>query len=342
MRDAAVVTVGRRSRWVAVGAVVAFTFGSGGLLGASASTASGERDVFVPIAPCRLFDTRPAPDNVGTRIGPLGPGEAFTAVVRGTNGNCTIPADALGVSMNVTIIQPSAASFLSVYPSDVGRPSTANLNWVPGQAPTPNAVVTRLSADGRVAFYNLAGSVHVAADVNGYYVDHNHDDRYYTKTQIDTKLPSTGSVLIGAPAFVGRRYDVGVDDDGLDCKFVSGSHGASNSAFDELDAGVELPAGVTITGITAMIGNVHITDFVTGDFGGTVTLYRRTLGSFTPLAQVTTIGLVAGPHIVSATLATPEPVTAGRYYTLRFHPDAAGFPLDPVICGAQISYTNPS
>lgn len=183
-----------------MGAALAVTIGSGGILTTSAASSSGERGVFVPIAPCRLFDTRPAPDNVGGRIGALGPGESFVATVRGTNGNCTIPADAIGVSMNVAIIQPSSASFLTVYPSDAARPVAANLNWVAGQAPTPNAVTARLSTDGKVAFYNLAGTVHIAADVNGYYVDHDHDDRYYTKAQLES-----GPTGIGVPQRMSKR-----------------------------------------------------------------------------------------------------------------------------------------
>jgi hypothetical protein len=183
-----------RSPWAAVGAAVALTLGSGGLFTASATTSSGERDVFVPIAPCRLLDTRPAPDNVGTRNTPLTPGETFIATVRGTNGNCTIPADATGISVNVAIIQPSAASFLTVFPADAPRPLAASLNWIAGQAPTPNAVTARLSTDGKLAFYNLAGTVNVAADVNGYYADHTHDDRYYTKAQLDSGPSNIGLV----------------------------------------------------------------------------------------------------------------------------------------------------
>ena len=38
-----------------------------------------------------------------------------------------------------------------------------------------------------MSFYNLAGTVNVGADIVGYYVDHTHDDRYYTKAQADAK-----------------------------------------------------------------------------------------------------------------------------------------------------------
>jgi hypothetical protein len=71
--------------------------------------------------------------------------------------------------MNVTVVLPTSASFLTVFPSDDARPLTANLNWVAGQAPTPNAVTVALSSTGSVSFYNLSGTVHLTADIVGYY-----------------------------------------------------------------------------------------------------------------------------------------------------------------------------
>jgi hypothetical protein len=153
---------------------------------------TGEKAVFVPISPCRLFDMRPAPDQVGPRATPLAQGETYTQAVRGVNGGCNIPADATAVAMNVTAVGGTAGSFLTIWPSDVSpRPLASNLNWVPGSPPTPNKVDVKLSvADGKINLYNPTGTVSILADVVGYYADHNHDDRYYTKTQIDTTLSS--------------------------------------------------------------------------------------------------------------------------------------------------------
>src|SRR3712207_5510388 len=97
----------RRARWAAIGAAMAVSLGGGGLLTASASVGSGERSTFVPITPCRLFDTRPAPDTVGTRSTPLGPADTHTVTVWGSNGNCALPGDATGVVMNVAAIAPT-------------------------------------------------------------------------------------------------------------------------------------------------------------------------------------------------------------------------------------------
>ncbi len=156
-----------RTRWVSVGTVAALLLGSGGLLTASASSSPGASS-FVPITPCRLFDTRPS-SLVGARNTPLGSGATFTASAWGTNGNCTIPSGVTGLSMNVVAINGSASSFLTVYPADKPLPVSSNLNWVTGDPPTPNAVTVALSADGRVSFFNFSGTVDLAVDVVGYY-----------------------------------------------------------------------------------------------------------------------------------------------------------------------------
>jgi hypothetical protein len=124
---------------------------------------------FVPIVPCRLADTRPAPDNVGARDTPIAGGESVTFAVRGTNGNCTIPETATAVMSNVTLVGASAAGFLTVYPADAPRPVTSNLNSTAGGAPTPNQVTVGLSSTGAIAAFNNAGSVDVIIDLVGYF-----------------------------------------------------------------------------------------------------------------------------------------------------------------------------
>ena len=126
-----------RARWAAVGAAVAVSLGVGGVAVTNAVVSTGERTAFIPISPCRLFDTRPAPAQVGPRSAPLGPHEIYAVQVTGTNGNCTIPSDASAVAMNVTTVGGTAPSYLTLWPSDVAQPLASNLNWVPGSPPTP-------------------------------------------------------------------------------------------------------------------------------------------------------------------------------------------------------------
>jgi hypothetical protein len=85
-----------------------------------------------------------------------------------TNGNCTIPTTATGISTNVTIVSPSRGGFLTLFPGGSTRPKASNLNWVAGQAPTPNAVTVGLGRGGKVSVYT-SGTVNVIIDIVGYY-----------------------------------------------------------------------------------------------------------------------------------------------------------------------------
>jgi len=178
-----------RTRWAAIGAAVAVTLGAGGL-GLAGATSPSDAVTFVPITPCRVIDTRSNPDfNVGSKTSPLGPGETHTISAHGDNGNCTgIPASATGVSLNVTAVGATAPTFLTIWAHGEAQPEASSLNPAPGQAPAPNAVASGLSSDGEFNVYNAFGNVDVIADINGYYTDHHHDDRYYTESEVDAAV----------------------------------------------------------------------------------------------------------------------------------------------------------
>ncbi len=131
--------------------------------------APGDTDAtLVPITPCRLVDTRQAGQS------PLGSGETRTITAHGTNGpipgsQCTIPADAVGLSMNVTALAATAETFWTIWPNGAAQPEASSLNPAPGQPPTPNAVTTPISTAGRFDVFNFAGTADMLIDVNGYY-----------------------------------------------------------------------------------------------------------------------------------------------------------------------------
>jgi hypothetical protein len=163
-----------RTRWAAVGAAVAVTLGAGGIGITHATTPAGAT-AFVPITPCRIVDTRPAPDTVGSRTSPLGPGETFTIAAHGDNGNCTgIPTTATGLELNVTALGATSGTFLTVWADGATQPTASSLNPQPGAPPIPNSVTTGLSSAGQFNVFNAVGSVNVIVDVVGYYSDHQH------------------------------------------------------------------------------------------------------------------------------------------------------------------------
>jgi len=144
------------------------------VLAVRADAASESSDAtFVAVTSCRLFDTRPESEY---HIGPLstfGTDDIQTAAAHGTNGDCTLPADAVAVSLNVTAVNASAPTHLTVWPAGP-MPRASSLNPVPGEVAF-NAVTVPLVSGG-FNVYNLEGSLDVIADVNGYYVESGTDE----------------------------------------------------------------------------------------------------------------------------------------------------------------------
>ncbi len=117
---------------------------------------------FVATAPQRVFDTR---DGTGGRETPLGAGETWRFTIAGKYG---IPLDAVAVAVNLTSVDASAATFVTVSPSGEMRPFASNLNPVPGAA-IPNLVLARVGVGGSIDLFNNAGTVHLVGDVVGYF-----------------------------------------------------------------------------------------------------------------------------------------------------------------------------
>jgi hypothetical protein len=121
---------------------------------------------FQGTVPHRLLDTR---DGTGGTSGPVGAGVAIPLQVA---GDPPVPGTAFAAVMNVTVTQPTAPSFLTVWPDGITRPLASNLNYVAGLT-VPNLVVVPIGGDGKVDFYNNQGSTHVIADVVGWFVGPN-------------------------------------------------------------------------------------------------------------------------------------------------------------------------
>ncbi len=184
-----------RSRWAAIGAAVAVTCGAGGIGLVEATISDGERPVLVPIEPCRLMDSR-AGSGIGPRQTPIGTGETYEVAAHGPNGNCTIPSDAVALSLNVTAVRASASTNVRIFPSDASLPLASNLNPSPRTPPVPNSVTTDLDPAGMFSIYNEFGQVDIVVDVNGFYEDHDHDDRYYTEAETDAAVAAAADDLV--------------------------------------------------------------------------------------------------------------------------------------------------
>ncbi len=126
---------------------------------------------FTGLPPARLMDTRAnvqTIDGLFRSQGPLAPGETRIVKVAGRDGS-GVPADATGsIALNVTVTNPTAVSFLTVFPSGSPRPNASNLNFVGGQS-VANMVIVPIGPSGEVSIFNESGSTDVVVDVLGWF-----------------------------------------------------------------------------------------------------------------------------------------------------------------------------
>jgi len=118
--------------------------------------------LFVPLAPCRVVDTR-------NPIGPLG-GPALNNNSRdfAMPGICGIPSTAVAYSLNVTVIPSGTLNYLTIWPTGQPQPPVSTLNSLNGIIKADAAIVPA-GANGSVSVY-AAGPTDVVVDINGYFV----------------------------------------------------------------------------------------------------------------------------------------------------------------------------
>ncbi len=119
---------------------------------------------YTPVTPTRILDTR-------TTTGVSSPAPIPP------NGDLVLPVPAIGsvpagdisaVVLNVTVTDPTAGGYLTVYPGGTTMPPASNLNFKPGQT-VPNLVTVPLT-NGSIAFHNGSlGTVNLVADLAGFY-----------------------------------------------------------------------------------------------------------------------------------------------------------------------------
>ena len=202
-----------RTRWAAIGAACAVTLGGGTLGIVQASVSSGDRAIYVPISPVRVLDTR-------SDVGVATIQDATPALLTVTGNIATtdgqqnvVPTGASSVVINVTAINPTSDGFVSLRPGDVtGAPSVSTLNVTVGGTFPNGATITLPTTGGSAgqiqiwyeAYAATGGTTDLLIDVVGYYIDHNHDDRYYTETEVDTALAGKANASDLTSALAGK------------------------------------------------------------------------------------------------------------------------------------------
>lgn len=132
-------------------------------------------------------------------------------IVQGTTtcSGVTIPSAAKGLVGNATTVGPTGQGFLTLYPSDVAVPLTANGNFKPGQT-LNSQFYTGLSGSGQFsAVVNISGTgtTNLVIDIHGYFsaeaMDANGLGLLFTAITpfrlLDTRPSATGCFTPGTP-----------------------------------------------------------------------------------------------------------------------------------------------
>jgi len=202
-------------------------------------TTTGVEGLFHPLSPARILDTRESAG--GTTIGP---DATLDIQVLGEGGVPTTGVSA--VVLNLTVVNPTAPSFLAAFPAGSTWPGNSSSNFLAGQV-VPSRVIVPVGTDGKVSLYNSKGTVDVIADVNGWYSD-------------ASDAEDVGAVFTGLPS-PARVFD---SRDGAGTPV-----GAGGSVTVPVAGHGGVPAQAGSTPPTAVVANITITQptaetFLTG------------------------------------------------------------------------------
>ncbi len=117
---------------------------------------------FFTLPPCRALDTRVSGSAVAA-------GSTFPLTLE---GSCGIPSGARAVALNVTVVQPAAAGYLTLFPGALASaPRVSTINFQTGVVRANNAVAgLAWNGTADLKIYNgSAGAVNVVVDVTGYF-----------------------------------------------------------------------------------------------------------------------------------------------------------------------------
>jgi hypothetical protein len=179
--------------------------------------------------PARAIDTRPgAPTTDGAQAGggPLGAGASREVAIAGRFG---IPANAAAVAVNLTAVNATTTTYLTLWPTGTPQPVTSNLN-VASTDPVASTAIVKLGANGAITIANYAGTTDLVVDVLGWLSPDGTFNGLDPARLVDTRpTPSTppatcaltGTSRRGESLGGNTRYDVTVTNQGAPCD-VSG------------------------------------------------------------------------------------------------------------------------
>jgi PKD repeat protein len=150
--------------------------------------------IYKSLTPVRVLDTRP-----GINKGLAGAFQAKvprTLSIAGANG---IPANAVAITGNLTVVGQTRAGYLSITRNPTANPTTSILNFPVGDT-RANGVTVPLNGTGDLSIVYMAssGSTHVLLDVTGYFRVATDGTTFYEKTPVRVLDSRVGTGLSGA------------------------------------------------------------------------------------------------------------------------------------------------
>lgn len=191
------------SRSVACVVAVAVVGSLAATVTTSGRTASASGGYVALTAPQRLLDTRVGQPTADGQSAGIGRRTATSTLQLQVAGRVGLPADVSAVVLNVTVTEPTAAGFVTVFPCGQTLPTASNLNYAPGQT-VPNAVIAKVGDGGRVCLYTLRDT-HLVVDVSGWFPADAYAPLPAPRRLLDTRagLPTFDGQFAGG----GRRGD---------------------------------------------------------------------------------------------------------------------------------------
>lgn len=130
------------------------------------STFPDANGAFVPVTPTRLYDSR--------KSAPLGSSATATLKPSVLDTQTQLPSTVAGYVYNLTVTQPAAGGYLTVYPTGTTRPTASNVNFSAGETTSNTAFAAAGTADavGADSFYNgSGGTTQFVVDLFGYFAN---------------------------------------------------------------------------------------------------------------------------------------------------------------------------
>ena len=135
------------------------------LIGNGAATTTGPTALqFIPLAPCRVEDTRKPTGQFGGPQMAAKTSREFDI----PQSDCGVPPTAVAYSLNVTVVPNAGLGYLTLWPSGQAQPSVSTLNSYDGRVKA-NAAIVPAGTNGGVSVY-VSDQTNVILDVNGYFV----------------------------------------------------------------------------------------------------------------------------------------------------------------------------